>query len=73
MYPSNCKRIEVRQTGGSWGSRHGSSLLEVYRAAGLDVTAKIYPDARHETLNEVNRGEVTRELIAWLAATLAGK
>jgi alpha-beta hydrolase superfamily lysophospholipase len=43
-------------------------LLEVYRAAGLDVTAKIYPDARHETLNELNRGEVTRDLIAWLDA-----
>jgi len=24
------------------------------------------PDARHETLNEVNRDEVTRDLIAWL-------
>jgi alpha-beta hydrolase superfamily lysophospholipase len=42
-------------------------LLDVYRTAGLNVTAKIYPDARHETLNEVNRDEVTRDLIAWLA------
>ena len=40
--------------------------MEVYRAAGLDVTEKIYPDARHETLNELNRDEVTRDLIAWL-------
>jgi alpha-beta hydrolase superfamily lysophospholipase len=43
-------------------------LLDVYKAAGLDVTAKIYPDARHETLNETNRDEVTRDLIAWLDA-----
>ena len=43
-------------------------LLDVYRAAGLDVTAKIYPDARHETLNETNRDEVTRDLFAWLDA-----
>ncbi len=43
-------------------------LIDVYRAAGLDVTAKIYPDARHETLNELNRDEVTRDLIAWLDA-----
>ncbi|MDE3176997.1 MAG: lysophospholipase [Pseudomonadota bacterium] len=42
-------------------------LLDVYRDAGLSVTAKIYPDARHETLNDVNRDEVTRDLIAWLA------
>jgi alpha-beta hydrolase superfamily lysophospholipase len=41
-------------------------LLDVYRAAGLDVTAKIYPEARHETLNEINRSEVMRDLIAWL-------
>jgi alpha-beta hydrolase superfamily lysophospholipase len=42
-------------------------LLDAYRAAGLQrVTYKIYPDARHETLNETNRDEVTRDLIAWL-------
>ncbi len=45
-------------------------LLDVYKAAGLDVTAKIYPDARHETLNETNRDEVTRDLITWLARAL---
>ena len=45
-------------------------LLDVYRAAGLDVTAKLYPDARHETLNETNRDEVTRDLLAWLNARL---
>jgi alpha-beta hydrolase superfamily lysophospholipase len=43
-------------------------LLDVYRAAGLRVTTKIYPDARHETLNEINRDEVTADLAAWLNA-----
>ena len=41
-------------------------LLDVYRAAGLDVTSKIYPSGRHEMLNETNRDEVTRDLIDWL-------
>lgn len=42
-------------------------LIDVYRTAGLTrVTAKIYPDARHETLNETNRAEVTADLVAWL-------
>ncbi len=42
-------------------------LVDVYRAAGLnDLTVKVYPDARHETLNETNRDEVTADLIAWL-------
>jgi len=27
---------------------------------------KIYPQARHELLNETNRDEVTRDLIDWL-------
>ena len=43
-------------------------LIDVYRAAGLDLTTKIYPDARHETLNETNRDDVTADLIAWLNA-----
>lgn len=44
-------------------------LLAAYRKAGLqNVTHKIYPGARHETLNEINRDEVTRDLVAWLDA-----
>jgi alpha-beta hydrolase superfamily lysophospholipase len=47
-------------------------LIDVYRAAGLTrVTAKIYPDARHETLNETNRAEVTADLVGWLNANVA--
>ena len=45
-------------------------LIDVYKAAGLRMTAKIYPDARHETLNETNREEVTADLIAWLNANV---
>ena len=42
-------------------------LADAYRAAGLRrVTLRLYPDARHELLNETNRDEVTRELLAWL-------
>jgi alpha-beta hydrolase superfamily lysophospholipase len=42
-------------------------LIKAYRDAGLaNVTARIYPDARHETLNETNRDEVTLDLIGWL-------
>jgi len=41
-------------------------LIDAYRRAGLETAAKIYPDARHETLNEINRDDVTADLIAWL-------
>ena len=38
-----------------------------FRRAGMkDVTVKLYPDARHELFNELNRDEVTQDLIGWL-------
>ena len=30
------------------------------------MTAVLYPQARHEILNETNRDEVTADLLAWL-------
>ena len=42
-------------------------LLAAYARAGLkDVTHRYYADARHETLNETNRDEVTADLLKWL-------
>jgi alpha-beta hydrolase superfamily lysophospholipase len=43
-------------------------LVDNYRAAGLDVTFKVYPGGRHEMLNETNRDEVVEDLKAWLLA-----
>jgi len=36
-----------------------------------DVTLRVYQNARHELLNETNRDEVTRDLLAWLDERLA--
>jgi alpha-beta hydrolase superfamily lysophospholipase len=48
------------------------SLIDAYRDAGLTrVTTRLYADARHETLNETNRDEVTADLIAWLKDNIA--
>jgi alpha-beta hydrolase superfamily lysophospholipase len=42
-------------------------LIQAYREVDLaKVTTRLYPDARHEMLNEANREEVTADLIAWL-------
>jgi alpha-beta hydrolase superfamily lysophospholipase len=44
-----------------------AQLLAAYGGAGLErVTDRFYPEARHELFNEVNRDEVTRDVIAWL-------
>jgi alpha-beta hydrolase superfamily lysophospholipase len=43
------------------------ALIDRYRALGLTkVTYKFYPQARHELLNETNRDEVQKDLLAWL-------
>ncbi len=42
------------------------NLHDAYkRAAIFDVRLKLYPDGRHEMLNEINRREVTDDFIAW--------
>ncbi|WP_246036391.1 hypothetical protein [Sinomonas susongensis] len=42
-------------------------MADRYQAAGVkDVEVHIYPEARHELLNETNRDEVTADVISWL-------
>ncbi|MGQ7958758.1 lysophospholipase [Pseudomonas sp. SP16.1] len=49
-----------------------ADLADALRQAGLrDVQLKIYPEARHELLNESNRDEVTTHLIDWLQQALS--
>jgi alpha-beta hydrolase superfamily lysophospholipase len=55
----------------------GGQLVELlgqrYRDAGLaDVTVTTYPDARHEIFNEINRDEVTADVVGWIADHTAG-
>ncbi|MGA8446690.1 MAG: alpha/beta hydrolase [Roseiarcus sp.] len=46
-------------------------LIDALKSAGFTrLTTRIYQGARHETLNETNREEVTRDLIAWFDAVV---
>ncbi|MFT4233130.1 MAG: alpha/beta fold hydrolase [Leucobacter sp.] len=48
-------------------------LAEAYRKRGVrDVTVKIYPGARHETLNEINRDDVFADLSTWMLDRVGG-
>ena len=47
---------------------HPTTLAEALRAAGVTTDLTLYPDARHELLNETNRDEVTADVVAWLRA-----
>jgi alpha-beta hydrolase superfamily lysophospholipase len=39
-----------------------------YKSAGFDTQMKLYKDGRHEMLNEINRKEVFKDIVAWLDA-----
>lgn len=41
-------------------------LAERFRAAGHEVTLKIYPGARHEVHNEINRADVYRDALSFI-------
>ncbi|MDR2942598.1 MAG: lysophospholipase [Treponema sp.] len=44
-----------------------TALVNAYRDLGIvDLEFVLYPGARHETLNETNRDEVTDNLLSWL-------
>ena len=44
-----------------------TALILAYRHLEIkDLESVLYPDARHETLNETNREEVTESLLSWL-------
>ena len=43
------------------------NLYDRYIKYGLkDVSMKLYKDARHEILNEINRDEVMQDIVEWL-------
>lgn len=49
------------------GEKGPTSLERAYFAAGLsDITLKLYPDARHELLNDTCREQVTADVVEWL-------
>lgn len=57
----------------SQGTRRIGPMVAALRGAGVhEVSVQLYPDARHELLNETNREAVTADLIAWIGAHLGG-
>ncbi|TQN42426.1 alpha-beta hydrolase superfamily lysophospholipase [Blastococcus colisei] len=43
-----------------------TALAQLFAARGLAVEQHVYPEARHEVFNEINRDEVVGDLLAWL-------
>ncbi len=55
-------------------SRQGripEQLASLYKQAGLEyVSLKVYPDARHELLSDVNKAQVEEDIQTWLEACI---
>lgn len=49
------------------GLKDFHALVEGYERAGMrNVTVRVWPDARHEILNETNRDEITEAMLRWV-------
>ncbi len=55
---------------GANGKKVRAVIRRLKRAGLHDVTARFYPGARHECLNELGRDEVYRDILAWMTARL---
>lgn len=55
----------------SAGTKLLEPMLAQYRAAGLQVEHKFYPEARHEVLNETNREEVVTDILNWIGVAIS--
>jgi alpha-beta hydrolase superfamily lysophospholipase len=57
------------------GAERGNMMLaKAFTRAGVkDVTMIIYPNARHEVFNELNKQEVLADLTNWLKASLEAR
>ncbi|MCU1536812.1 MAG: alpha/beta hydrolase fold protein [Humibacillus sp.] len=56
---------------GSNGKGVEQVAAQLRRVGVRDVTLKLWPEARHEILNETNRDEVEAEILEWLDTRLA--
>ena len=65
----DCDPVPVPPTGG-----HAVTQIQAeLRAAGKALPKVIsYPGARHEIFNEINRDEVTQDVVKWVSDVLDG-
>jgi alpha-beta hydrolase superfamily lysophospholipase len=57
---------------GSYGKGAARAYRSFLRAGCTDVTLKLYPEGRHEMLNEQNKDDVYMDVLAWIESRLPG-
>jgi len=58
---------------GEFGEAMRDLVARYERYGVAPITLRLYPQGRHEMLNEINRAEVEADLVAWLDASVAAK
>lgn len=73
--PENLKKVPAQLPIGMFCGEEDSAggfgkgpkaALELYQKYGKNVSLKLYPGARHEVLNETNKDEVYRDILAFI-------
>lgn len=64
---------EEDPVGGTKGKDVKAACRKYLEAGLTDVTLKLYPGARHELLNEINREQVYKDLLDWMNARIEGR
>lgn len=72
--PKDLPMLFISGTADPVGGKGGKGIVQTgraYQQIGLqDVSYKLYEGARHELLNETNKGEVTQDIIEWIFGRL---
>ncbi len=58
---------------GPYGKGVEQAVAAFKKAGMINVACKLYPDCRHEILNELNREEVYQDIASWLAPYTMGE
>ncbi|MBE6923396.1 MAG: alpha/beta hydrolase [Ruminococcaceae bacterium] len=58
---------------GPYGKGVEQAVKEFKKAGMINVACKIYPDCRHEILNELNKQEVYEDVVNWLKPYVMGE
>ncbi len=56
---------------GDFGKGVIKAAASFQKAGCVDVTVKLYPDGRHEMLNEINKEEVFSDVLTWIESKMA--
>ena len=71
--PLNDVRLQVSITNEGGERGLGNLLLHYAQTGHTHLTTKVYPEGRHEMLNDINRDEVMADWLNWFESNMPKK